>query len=105
MGFPRLVVDEASERLVEAYCRYELVERRLGELTVINAAYGARQFLAWRSGTGRGSIGELEPVELEQFVLHEAGRLRPNSLRSRVGMLRTFVRFLFRTGVTGRDLS
>jgi site-specific recombinase XerD len=81
------------------------VERRLAELTVANSAYAARQFLAWRAATARGPIAWLQPVELEQFVLLEAGRLKPNSLRSRVGMLRTFVRFLFRTGVTERDLS
>jgi site-specific recombinase XerC len=105
MGFRRVVVDDASERLVEGYCRYELGERRLAALTVRNCAYGARQFLAWGAATGRGPIARLDPVELEEFVLHEAGRLKPNSLRSRVGMLRTFVRFLFRAGVTERDLS
>ena len=58
----------SRRRVVEAYCRYELVERRVAELTVVNAAYGARQFLAWRAATGRGPIELLEPVELEEFV-------------------------------------
>ncbi len=105
MGFPRLQVDEVSEGLVEAYCHYELVERRLAELTVSNAAYAVRQFLAWRTEMGLGPIEHLDPVELEQFVLHESGRLKRGSMRTRVGMLRTFVRFLFRTGITERDLS
>ena len=104
MGFPRLEVDEVSEGLVEAYCRYELVERRLAELTVHNAAYAVRQFLAWRTEMGLGPIEQLCPAELEQFVVHEAGRLKRGSLRTRVGMLRTFIRFLFRAGRTERDL-
>lgn len=105
MGFPRLQVDEVSEELVEAYCHYELVERRLAELTVINAAYTVRQFLAWRAQTDRGPIVGLEPTELEEFVVHEAGRVKRGSLRSKVGYMRTFVRFLYVTGVTERDLS
>jgi hypothetical protein len=38
-------------------------------------------------------------------VLVEARRLKRGSMRTRVGILRTFVRFLFVTGVTARDLS
>ncbi|MGH2869169.1 MAG: tyrosine-type recombinase/integrase [Solirubrobacteraceae bacterium] len=105
MAFPRVYVDEVSEAVVDAYCRYELIERRLAVLTVTNAAYGVRQFLAWRAATGRPPIEHLEPVELEDFVLHEARRLKRSSLRSRIAYLRTFVRFLFATGVTARDLS
>ena len=105
MAFPRLQVDDVSEGLVEAYCHYELVERRLGELTVVNASYTVRQFLAWRAQTGRGPIEGLEPSELEEFVVHEAGRVKRGSLRSKVGFMRTFMRFLYATGVTERDLS
>ena len=86
MGFPRLQVDEVAEGLVAAYCRYELVERRLAELTVVNAAYTVRQFLAWRVQTGRGRIEGLEPAELEEFVVHErgAGQARVAAQQSRL---------------------
>ena len=56
MAFPRIQVDEVAEAVIDAYCRYELTERRLAELTVVNAAYAVRQFLAWRAETGRGPI-------------------------------------------------
>jgi site-specific recombinase XerC len=105
VAFPRVEVDEASEAVVDAYCRYERVERRLAELTVANAAYAVRQFLAWRIENGCPAIEQLEPVELEDFVLAEARRLKRGSMRTRVAVLRTFVRFLFATGVTARDLS
>jgi integrase/recombinase XerD len=105
MAFPRIQVDDSSEAVIAAYCRYERVERGLAELTVSKAAYTVRQFLAWRSETGRPPIEDLEPIELEEFVLHEAGRLKRGTMRSTVALLRTFVRFLFATGVTARDLS
>lgn len=105
MAFPRIQVNDDAERVVQAYCRYERVERRLEEVTVRNATYGVRQFLAWRAATGRPALELLEPAELAEFVVHEAKRLARGTMRSRVGTLRTFVRFLFATGVTARDLS
>jgi len=45
----RLRVDEAAEAVVDAYRRFELVERGLAELTVVDACYRVRQFLAWRA--------------------------------------------------------
>src|SRR5271165_3296699 len=105
MAFPRVQVDEVSEAIIDAYCGYERVERRLAELTVSNAAYAVRQFLAWRTETGCPPIERLEPAELEEFVLHEARRVKRGSMRTKVALLRTFVRFLFATGVTVRDLS
>src|SRR5579859_5505782 len=105
MAFARIQVDARCEAVIDAYCRYERVERGLAELTVRSGAYAARQFLAWRSEMGRPPIEQLEPIELEEFVLHEAQRLKRGTMRSKVGLLRTFVRFLFATGVTARDLS
>lgn len=105
MAFPRLQVDDGAERVVQAFCRYQLVERRLEEVTVHNGAYGVRQFLAWRATTGRPSLELLEPAELAEFVVHEAKRLARSTMPVTVGRLRTFVRFLFATGVTARDLS
>jgi integrase/recombinase XerD len=105
MAFARIQVDDSSEAVIDAYCRYERGQRGLAELTVSKAAYTARQFLAWRAETGRPQLEDLEPIELEEFVLHEAGRLKRGTMRSTVAVLRTFMRFLFATGVTARDLS
>jgi site-specific recombinase XerD len=105
VAFPAVQVDEVAEAVIADYCRYERGQRRLVELTVANAAYTVRQFLAWRAANGRGPIEQLEPVELEEFVLVESRRLKRNSMRSHVAVLRTFVRFLFATGIIERDLS
>ena len=105
MAFPRLQVDDEAERMVEAYSRYQRVERRLEEVTVRNTAYGVRQFLAWRAATDRPPLALLEPAELAEFVVAESTRVARGTMRPTVGRLRCFVRFLFATGVTGRDLS
>jgi integrase/recombinase XerD len=105
MVVSRLEVDEAAEAVVVGYRNYELSERRLGELTVTNACYLVRQFLAWRAATGRPALEQLGAGELCEYVVHEAGRLRHGSVRQRVSVLRTFTRFLFATGVTSLDLS
>jgi integrase/recombinase XerD len=100
-----LCVDEAAEAVVDAYRNYELVERGLAELTVVNACYLVRQFLAWRAATGRPALEQLDAGELCEYVSHRAGRLRIGAVRQSVGVLRTLCRFLFATGVTPLDLS
>lgn len=105
MARSRLCVDEAAEAVVDAYRNYELVERGLAELTVVNACYLVRQFLAWRAATGRPALEQLDAGELCEYVSHRAGRLRIGAVRQSVGVLRTLCRFLFATGVTPLDLS
>ena len=105
MGVPRLQVDDAAEAVIDAYRIHELEARGLSEWTVTNACYALRQFLAWRAVAGRPSLVHLDAGELHDYVCHEAERLRIGAMRSTVGMLRTFTRFLFATGVTGTDLA
>jgi hypothetical protein len=57
MRVPRLQLDEVAEAVVDAYRNYELTERRLGVLTVTNACYLVRKFLAWRAPKGRPPPG------------------------------------------------
>ena len=75
MGVPRIQVDAAAEAVVDAYRTYELGIRRLGELTVGNAVYVVRQFLAWRTSTGRPPLEHLDAAELHDYVRYEARRL------------------------------
>jgi site-specific recombinase XerD len=105
MAYPRIEVDEASEVVVVAYCHYERIERRLEEVSVHNASYRVRQFLAWRASNARPPLALLEPGELAEFVVAESRRLSQGSMASTVGTLRNFARFLFSAGVTARDLS
>lgn len=105
MSVPRVCVDEVAEGVVDAYRVYELSERGLGELTVVTASYLVRQFLAWRAASGRHEIAGLDAGELHEYVSFQAGRLKIGAVRQTVGVLRTFTRFLFATGVTACDLS
>ena len=105
MAYPRTEVDEACELVVAAYCRYERTERRLEEVSVHNAAYRVRQFLAWRALNARPPLALLAPAELTEFVVAESRRLAPASMASTVTTLRNFSRFLFQTGITASDLS
>ena len=68
-------------------------------------AYGIRQFLAWLAESGCPALEALGPAELSDFVVAEAARLHPRTMHTTVPALRAFVRFLFATGVTPRDLS
>jgi len=101
----RVCVDEAAEAVVDAYRNYELVERGLAELTVLNSCYLLRQFLAWRAATGRPALEDLDAGELHEYVGRQAGRITVGAMRPVVGVLRGFCRFLFATGVTELDLS
>jgi len=101
----RLCVDEAAEAVVDAYRNYELVERGLAEVTVVNSCHLVRQFLAWRAATGRPPLERLDAGELGDYVIHEARRLKIGAVRQTVTVLRTFTRFLFATGVSASDLS
>jgi site-specific recombinase XerD len=90
---------------VQAFGEYQRVQRGLAERTVYNSAFVVRAFLAWRAEAGRFELEELRSEELGDFILHEAGRLKPRGMPATVSTVRTFVRFLFATGVIDRDLS
>ncbi len=98
-------VDAEAEAVVTVYRHYERVERRLAEMSVTSQSYWVRRFLAWRAETNRPVLPRLEPVELSEFVVHEARRLSVATMRLVVSSLRSFMRFLFASGVTRRNLS
>lgn len=98
-------VDALSEAVVQAFGRYERVQRHQAELTVANGCYVVRQFLAWRVRGGRGSLDALGPEEPIEFLVDEAGRVGDATLQTKAAIVRIFLRFLFATGRAGADLS
>lgn len=98
-------VEPSAEAVVQAFGSYQRTERGLAERTVYNAAFVVRAFLSWREAKGRDRLEHLTPEELGAFVVHEARRLRPNGMVTVASTIRSFVRFLYATGVIPRDLS
>jgi len=96
--------DEVGQ-VVDDYCHYLRTERRLAPLTVTNARLVLGRFLRWRIAQGPLALDRLDPEAIHSFVVIEAGRLRPGALRSVIGVLRPFLRFLFSRGITDTDLS
>ncbi len=98
-------IDASAEAVVRAFGEYQLNQRGLAERTVYNSAFVVRQFLAWRAPRRGGDLAELTPEDLGGFIVHEARRLQPKGMPATVSTVRTFVRFLFLSGLTPRDLS
>jgi site-specific recombinase XerD len=98
-------VDASSEAMVQAFAEHQRTQRGLAERTVYNATFVVRGFLAWHATHSAGALTQLRPEELGEFVVHEARRLKRRGMPTVVSTLRTFVRFLFATGVIERDLS
>jgi site-specific recombinase XerD len=98
-------VDASSEATLQAFANYQLQERGLAERTVYNATFVVRAFLAWREAETSATLAELRPEELGGFIVHEAQRLRRRGMPTVVSTVRSYVRFLFATGVIERDLS
>jgi len=101
----RIVVDPALESVVQRYELYQLHEKRLSEVSVHMTSYTVRAFLAWRSARGAGELSELAPEDLAEFVTKEAARLNGGAVRATVTTLRSFLRFLYATGLCDRELS
>ena len=59
----------------------------------------------FRGLTSEPGQAALQPEELGGFVVHEAQRLRRREMSTIVSTLRSYVRFLFVTGVIERELS
>lgn len=99
------VVAPESEAVVAAFGAYQLTQRRLAPLTVQMDSYEIRVFLAWRAAKGLGSLEQMGPDELVEFVVEQARRVASRTMGTYIGALRGFVRFLYATGVTGSDPS
>jgi integrase/recombinase XerD len=92
-------------RVLSAYGDYLLVERRLAALTVVTRSDVIRRFLADRPATQDLDLAGLTVHDVHAFLLAEGSRLNVTSVGPVVDALRSFLRFLFVTGVLAHDLS
>jgi hypothetical protein len=65
------------DQVIDAYCRFLRVERRLAPLTVTNAQQVLGRFLHWRIAQGPLALDQLDPAAIHRFVMTEAARLSP----------------------------
>lgn len=84
---------------------YLRVQRRLTPLTVVTRSDAVRRFLGWRAARGELDLPGLTVRDVHDFVLAEASRLRRGSINPALDAMRSFLRYLFATGATARDLS
>lgn len=87
------------------YRQYLLVNRRLAVTTAETRADVVRRFLAWLGTRDELDLSGLTAGLVHGFVLAEARRLRGGSISPVLDSTRSFLRFLFATGVLGADLS
>ena len=87
------------------FADYLRVQRRLAELTVANTSDVARRFLAYRREHGDQPLSLLTVGDVHGFVLDEATRLRRGAIGHVLEAMRSFLRFLFATGVHEQDLA
>ena len=97
--------DPTGDRLLGAYRRYLLVERRLAPTTVRVYEDVARRFLSQQNGGEEFDLAELASSDVTTFVLGEARLRSVGSMKALLSPLRTLLRFLFVTGVVPHDLS
>jgi integrase/recombinase XerD len=97
---PAVVVAQGPlEELLEDYCRYLLIERRLSQKTVVNYVPAAQLLLAGREDPDRLGLERLCAADVSSFLARECPRRSVSGARDLVCALRSFLRFLHLVGV------
>jgi site-specific recombinase XerD len=94
-----------SGRLVNAYMRFLLEERKLAAQTVATQQRFASQFMAERFGTGPVALAKLHAQDVTAFVQRHAHRHGPAYASYLVTAVRSFLRYLHYRGLVAADLS
>jgi site-specific recombinase XerD len=97
-------VDDPIDQVLAGYRTYLQRERRLAPLTVWTAVGVIRRFLLTRSRSGPLELTRLSVGEVHAFVLAEAGRLSVGATRAELSALRSFLAYLFASGILAHDL-
>jgi site-specific recombinase XerD len=85
----------------EAFCKRHLHHHLATLATRRHVLIG---FFAFLGTQGVTSPGELQPAQLTAFIAQRARHVRPSSLATEVGDLRSFLRFLGMRGLVAQDL-
>ncbi len=95
----------AVDQLMAAYDQHMSGVCGFADKTRHNRQVCVRRFLKWRFGQGRLRLRQVQPKDLSRFVVWRARHLSPSGLRSLVGSLRSFLRFLELSGILCQELS
>lgn len=91
--------------VLSVFERYLTEQRRLAPLTVVTTVGIVRRFLTALPACDAAALTGLTVQQVHGFVLSEADRLSTGATRASLGALRSFLRYLFATGMLSRDLS
>lgn len=87
------------------FFKYLLEERGMKKLTVARYVRELNRLASYLKRVGVTSLGELSPQLLSSFVVETAPKFAPNTRRDLCGVIRTFLRFLYRERIAAEDLS
>lgn len=87
------------------FFEYLTEERGLRLASILHYKNHLGPFEAYLDGIGCHEVAAISAPILGGFVVDSAGHLCPTSVRNRCGVLRVFLRYLHREGLTARDLS
>lgn len=98
--------DDPAGRILEGFACYLRTERQLAECTVSLRVHLARPFLAGLAGPdGTVRLDHVSPATVAAFVTGQSRVYAAGSMKPVTVALRSLLRYLFVTGLTGRDLS
>lgn len=87
------------------FFQYLLEEREMTKLTVARYLRELNRLADYLKRVGVTSLSELSPQLLSSFVVETAPKFSPNTRCDLCGVIRTFLRFLYRERVVAEDLS
>jgi site-specific recombinase XerC len=93
------------DRLLDSYCRYLRVERRLAPKTVRSHEDLARRFLSSHADDDRLDLGGLASADVTAFVVAQARLRSVGSMKALLSPLRSLLRYLFVAGMVPRNLA
>ncbi|MCP3957043.1 MAG: tyrosine-type recombinase/integrase [bacterium] len=103
LGRPRTQKPFADR--VPGFFEYLLQERGLREASIRHYAHHLRPLKKYVDDIGLDDLAALSPVVLSGFITWRCPSLAKTSRRDVCGVLRVFLRYLFREGIVTKDLS
>jgi integrase/recombinase XerD len=97
--------DNPFQRQAPNFLLYLRDEKGLRPASIHHYQFYLRQFAAHLDGIGVSNLARVSPAILSGFIAHYGPRVAWSTLRNACGALRVFFRYLYREGVSPKDLS